>query len=336
MRTHRSTRFREHPWLATAVTTYLLLSAIEMTRNLVLAHPLDGQDVGFSTWKEMPAEDAAAGTLLFRSAEPQSTLVRPVQGAVLSLLLIDSSAEAPKPVTFTLDGEVLDAYSLPGVGTYSFRYYLPPVLGAETWSKVEGILAQRTRARADSARGGWPSRWQELRPWRLSPDPPFIRIETSLGTAPPDAASAAASAAGEGASGVGIASVEWLDDLPADGFGFHPSEVDAAGVAFRWTRRWASLPLAAGGREAVVRVRAIHPDIDQQPVIVDLFWGARMLRSVSLSTTEWSDIAIALPAEAPRDGVLSLRTDRTWSPARVGVSRDSRELGVALAAVSWR
>ena len=334
MRERISTYIHQHPWLATIVALYLLLSGIEVTRNLLLARPLDGQDAGFSSWQEMQGEDlAATGPILFRWAESRSSMVRPVHGPVLGLLVIVSGTE-PAPVTFAIDGQVIDAYSLTGAGAYSFRYYLPPILGAKTWSAVEEILAQQARTRAAAANGPWLARWQELRPWHLPPEPPTIGIETALASAP-DGPAGGADVDGRRA-GIGIASVEWLDEVPAGGAGFHPPETDVDGIEYRWTRRWASLPLSLRAREAVVRIRAIHPDIARLPVAVDFFWGTEMLRTVSLSTSAWTDVAVRLPAEAARDGVLSMRTGRTWSPARAGVSADTRELGVAVATVTWR
>ena len=93
---------------------------------------------------------------------------------------------------------------------------------------------------------------------------PSIEIDTRLATVTPGSASSDAPIAG-------IATVEWLDELPADGAGFHGEISEADGFAFRWTRRWASLPLQVAGSEAVLRIRAIHPDIDREPVAVSVF-----------------------------------------------------------------
>ena len=110
----------------------------------------------------------------------------------------------------------------------------------------------------------------------------------------------------------------------------------ADGFAFRWTRRWASLPLRVAGPEAVLRIRAIHPDIDREPVTVSVFWNERPVESVPLSNTDWTEVAVALGAEVGATGVLSIHVDRTWSPARAGVSEDRREFGVAFGDVAWR
>ncbi len=85
-----------------------------------------------------------------------------------------------------------------------------------------------------------------------------------------------------------------------------------------------------------MRIRAIHPDIDERAVDVDFFWGAELVGSVSLTTSDWLEAAFRLPVDAEEAGVLSLRVSHTWSPLRAGVSQDVREPGVAFAGVSWR
>ena len=90
--------------------------------------------------------------------------------------------------------------------------------------------------------------------------------------------------------GIGVADVRWRAEVPPDGIGFHPWESDAGGIEFRWTRRWASLPLQPQGPEAVFSVRAHHPDIEQHPVLVDFFWDAELRHTVSLSRPEWVEV----------------------------------------------
>jgi len=332
MRKRLVTRYRRHPWLATAVFAYLLFSGVEVVRNLLLANPLDKHDEGLSSWREAPTDDGDVA--LLRWAGPHSTIVRPVEGPVLGLSLVHTGEDTPglaTPVTFVVDGRQLDAYPLTRPGTYSFRYYLPSILGAERWSEVEQAWAARARSEAEAARSERPPRWQELKPWRLPPEPPSLRIEMQVPTlrATPEEASG-------GESTVGIADVEWLAELPPDGTGFHSYETDANGAWFRWTRSWAALPLQPRGREAVIRMRAIHPEIEQLPVTVDIFWNADLLQTVSIAWIGWANFPVALPDDATGNGVLSIHVSRTWSPARAGVSPDTRELGVGFAGVRWR
>jgi len=167
-----STRCRQHPLLTTAVIIYVSLTAIEITRNLILADPLDKNDVGFSRWEEIPAPNGSNTKLLFRWSEPSSTLDRPVEGTVLGLTLYrPDDAEGEIDVAFMLDGEPLDAYTISVGGTYSFRYYLPAILSPGTWTEIQARWAERARDEAERAAGGWFANWQELKPWSLPRHP---------------------------------------------------------------------------------------------------------------------------------------------------------------------
>ena len=61
------------------------------------------------------------------------------------------------------------------------------------------------------------------------------------------------------------------------------------------------------------------------------------LRDGLKKIVEGREAFVIKPAHgAMGNGVLSIHVSRTWSPARAGVSPDTRELGVAFAGVSWR
>ncbi len=82
-----------------------------------------------------------------------------------------------------------------------------------------------------------------------------------------------------------------------------------------------------------IEFRLFHPRIVEDPVRVtfsldsDVGGGVREERLVA--TSEWQRIELA-PVVSTEPVRLSLRTDRSWSPARDGVSADSRWFGVML------
>lgn len=344
MRNRITDQLRRAPLLSAALVLYLALSAAEAARLVVVSDPIDAHDTGFSPWETIPFDDGAQ--LLLRWSEPRSTLRRPIDGAVMGLTLY-RPADAPGIVNvdFELDGMPLDTYPV-GAGVYTFYYYLPPMLPAGAWQEAQQRLHDR-EARRRAAAGDWWAGWQELHPWRRPPQPPAIEIalSTAHGERPEqegDAAAAAtpvdADAPAPGAESrtgsVALATVTWLDELPRRGTGLHAPDTDADGVRVRWTRLWASRPLEPRGDEGRVRLRALHPDIASQPVTVTLFWNDQRAGGARLTDTAWRWVAFAAPGAGP--GVLTIHVDRTWSPARAGVSADGRELGVMMRGVRWR
>lgn len=330
-----TSRYREHPWLTIAVAVYLVVSASELTRILLFDRPTT-HDAGFHAWEDTATPPGLGATMRFHWSRAEGNMLRPVDGAVLSMMLYEAHPEMPAggvPITLTLGDHLIDEFTILENGWHSRRYYLPPILGAELWARVETGWAQRTRAEAAIAGGSWFAGWQELKPWHRRPGPPSMEIDITAGAT--FVPSELLESDDERTLGVGVADPQWRAELPPDGIGFHPWESDAGDMEFRWTRRWASLPLQPQGPEAIFSIRAHHPDIEKQPVVVDFFWDADLRLTVSLSRPEWVEVRLPL-GTTNRTGVLTTRVDRTWNPSAVAAAPDNRDLGVGITRIEWR
>jgi hypothetical protein len=86
----------------------------------------------------------------------------------------------------------------------------------------------------------------------------------------------------------------------------------------------------------MISIWSRHPDIEQQPVVVDFFWNAALKHTVELSGPE--EVAVRIPVDVTRGtrGVLSLRVDRTWNTLVTGIPTETHERGVGISRVKWR
>ncbi len=327
-------KLRGTPWLVVVVALYLTVSALEMARLSMLAESVDADDSGFSRWEAVATDEAP---LLVRWSGLESSMRRAIEAPVLTLTAYGAAAANPVALIITIDGERVDSYTI-GPGIHTFHYYLPAILSREKWSEAQRRRDERDRYQSHVASAGWPTNWRELRPWRAVERLPQVEITTMLRPAV-DRADPAGPAGdpdeGTDQARVGIAAVAWLDELPSSGGGFHAPETGPDGTEVRWTRRWASQPMVAAGRAVTFDLRAVHPDIADQPVRASFFWNSTQATTVDLADTEWRSVTIPVPPGA-RAGVLTVHVDRTWSPARAGVSPDNRELGVLLGRIRWR
>ena len=108
----------------------------------------------------------------FHWTRTEGVMLRPVDGAVLNLMLYEAHPELPEeavPVTLTIGDQLVDELTILENRWHSLEYYLPPILGADVWARVETGWAERTRAEATVSGGGWFANWQELRPWHRRP-----------------------------------------------------------------------------------------------------------------------------------------------------------------------
>lgn len=331
-----SRQYREHKWLTIAMGAYLALGALELTRVVLFDRPTT-YDAGFHAWEETEAPSEPGTTMRFHWSRAEGAMLRPVDGAVLNLMLYETHPRIPEegiPVTLEVGDQVIDEFRILRNGWHSLEYYLPPILGADAWSQVEAGWVERARTEAAVAGGGWFARWQELKPWHRRAGPPsiWIRIEVGSTFVPSELLETDDART----LGVGVTDAHWQSGLPPEGIGFHPWELDAEGVPFRWTRSWASQPLDVAGTEAHFNLLASNPDLDQTPVSVQIFWDERPVAEIDLRDRSWAAVNLSAADLGRELGVLSFHVDRTWSPAVAGISADARQLGIAVTEIEWR
>jgi O-antigen ligase len=116
--------------------------------------------------------------------------------------------------------------------------------------------------------------------------------------------------------------------LPAETFryapriGFYEQELGPGGP-FRWTRKRFALFLAPGSER---RLTLAHFTPDGQAVAIEASTGGDIVFQRSFKPGEGTVLRLSAPAGRPR--VVLFRLSRSFSPKRLGLSEDRRELGL--------
>ena len=163
--------------------------------------------------------------------------------------------------------------------------------------------------------------------------------------------------------GVAVSEPRVLDKLPKDGVGFYGWEAldeksaksisqmteyrgqkttgsEEPKMMFRWTMRRASMPVLdldsnkygankVGGvlYEQVVFLRCAHPDIETKAVVIKVLGDGEVLSELEVRDNGWRKVDFE---DLAGKDVLTFEVSRTWNPKRMGISEDSRNLGVAM------
>jgi O-antigen ligase len=121
-----------------------------------------------------------------------------------------------------------------------------------------------------------------------------------------------------------------------------PNEAWPEGTTFRWTRERAAVREPVRGRVMLLPVFMARPDIDSQPVVVDVKIAGLAVPSLTFTQNGWHvhayDLAALLGEErwrSHRTVTVEFLVHPPVVPARVGPSNDTRELGIGLGAVGW-
>ncbi|MBN1547835.1 MAG: O-antigen ligase family protein [Syntrophaceae bacterium] len=143
--------------------------------------------------------------------------------------------------------------------------------------------------------------------------------------------------------GVAIGAVLFPEVMPAHDVGFFAGESwagekeqNASGMRsdrFRWTGMRASMNVQRKFRKGgTLFLMCAHPDIDKDPVIVEITCDGALLRRETFTDHRWKEVVIKAEEVEGADA-LTFRVSRTWNPKSEGVSDDTRDLGVAVRGV---
>ncbi len=141
--------------------------------------------------------------------------------------------------------------------------------------------------------------------------------------------------------GVAVSPVAFLRIMPVEGVGFHAWEStgrfsDDLPPRFRWTGMRASLNVQREFKKGVTLfLLCAHPDIDQEPVTVDIMSDRDLIRRETFSDHSWKQLVIT-PEELKDSTALTFQVSRTWNPQLEGISTDSRNMGVAVGLKPFR
>jgi hypothetical protein len=125
-------------------------------------------------------------------------------------------------------------------------------------------------------------------------------------------------------------------------FGLDKLEKTNKGREFRWTRSYGGLTIKIEKPVIVIPLLASHPDIQKKPLKVklylvkDFFKSKRLLKEITLTRTEWQDVALSVPEDVGREAILLIKVSRTWNPLKTTGAPDARDLGVAVGKISFR
>ncbi|MEM3101683.1 MAG: hypothetical protein QXT99_10085, partial [Candidatus Nitrosotenuis sp.] len=141
--------------------------------------------------------------------------------------------------------------------------------------------------------------------------------------------------------GIAVREIEFIDEIPSDGIGFYdweeirerhiPEWQGGFPIRFRWTGLRASMNADNNIKDSItIFLHVAHPDVEDNPVKVEVIGDNGILREVLLKDKGWRKVTLSR-RELSGTKVLTFQVDRTWNPKLVGVSNDSRDLGVAVA-----
>jgi putative inorganic carbon (HCO3(-)) transporter len=112
------------------------------------------------------------------------------------------------------------------------------------------------------------------------------------------------------------------------------AEENQEGHPYRWTREEAYFPLQPEGTKLKFPVLP-NPTVEKEPLELKFFWNDELIDTIQLKKPAWQTVELDLPETSINGGVLGVKVSKTWNPRQMGVSNDSRQLGIGLGAFEW-
>lgn len=116
--------------------------------------------------------------------------------------------------------------------------------------------------------------------------------------------------------------------------GFFQWEEGPQGNPVRWMGQRAIARLPAGRGDLLIECRAPLPGVDRKPQRLSVQVGDRRQR-FTLEDQGWKLLTVSVPEPRGSHVLLRLETGHTFNPARAGISRDRRDLGLQLREFRW-
>lgn len=114
----------------------------------------------------------------------------------------------------------------------------------------------------------------------------------------------------------------------SEGFGLYENEIWNSNQESRWTGRIAILPIGKG--QDSLFILAMHPDINEKPVIAKFYSKEILLKELKWVKAEWKFLDLSEIRKRYGDiNYLRIEVNRTWIPKEYG-RLDNRSLGVAI------
>jgi O-antigen ligase len=114
-------------------------------------------------------------------------------------------------------------------------------------------------------------------------------------------------------------------------FGLHEREADGT----RWTRGGAVLEVPVAGRVLRFDVAYPIPETSRRPQRVTVLVDGSPVRRITLTDPAWKTVEIPIEKPLGSRVLLGVRVGYTFIPAAIGVSPDTRRLGVLVRSLRW-
>ena len=97
---------------------------------------------------------------------------------------------------------------------------------------------------------------------------------------------------------------------------------------FRWTGIDASEVVEKNGDKMIIPMKDAISIEPQKPLLVNIFVDNLLVKKAELEHNKWTDVQIDIPDFAKDRFTLTLTFSRSWVPKEVGLTSDTRELGI--------